>query len=159
MSEGCGNSSPGSVAVRQEARLTLTNRLDELKRLQEFVEAFCQRARLVHDMQHAIDLALTECVTNVISYAFCPDAVETVEVRLSWNGSQVEAEIIDAGRAFDPLKHPSVDISVPLEDKPIGGLGIHLMRRLMDRVSYVREGGKNRLTMTKFVTERPERPA
>lgn len=156
MSEGCKQGSPASVQSL-EARLTLFNRVEELKRLQSFVDEFCKSAGLSRETQHAIDLSLTEWLTNVISYGLDPGTGQTIDVRMSWNGAEVEIEVIDPGRPFDPVQHADVDTSVPLEEKPIGGLGIHLMRKMMDRINHDRVDGRNRLVMTKAVAVPPSK--
>ena len=69
------------------------------------------------------------------------------------------AEIIDNGRAFDPTAAPAPDLSLPLEQRDPGGLGIHLMRRMIDRVEYRRAGGENRLRLEKSAAARAGTPA
>lgn len=72
-----------------------------------------------------------------------------VSVKLGVNENALLARIADKGKAYNPLSRPPVDTSLPLEEKPIGGLGIHLMRQMMDELTYAREGQVNVLRMTK----------
>jgi anti-sigma regulatory factor (Ser/Thr protein kinase) len=94
-------------------------------------------------------LALVEWLTNVVAYSYEDEAEHRIRVRLTREDDCVRVEVQDDGRRFNPLEHPPTDISIPLAEKPIGGLGIHMIRHLMDSVHYKRRGGKNVLTMTK----------
>jgi anti-sigma regulatory factor (Ser/Thr protein kinase) len=133
--------------------LTLANRLSELPRLTGGIDAFVRAHRLVPSVSRALHLALLEHVTNVVEHG--GDAGGEVRVRL-WlepgEGSapgMVRAEVVDGGQAYNPLEHPEVDVTLPIEARPVGGLGIHLMRRLMDELEYRREGVGNVLRMGK----------
>lgn len=127
----------------------LRNQFAELRRVGERVQEFAQAQQLPQNIAQAIDLSLVEWITNIISYAY-PDAREHwIDVRLAMTPGEVRLEVTDDGREFNPLNHPPVDTDAPLETRPIGGLGIHMMRKLMDRVEYRREGAKNIVSMSK----------
>jgi anti-sigma regulatory factor (Ser/Thr protein kinase) len=134
------------------ARLVLGNAVTELDRLAGFIRQFGRNAQLPADFLLAVDLALTEWVTNIFSYGF-PDATSrpVVTIELSTSDTQFRAEIQDNGIAFNPLQHPLPDTSIPLEKKPIGGLGIFLIRKFMDEISYHRNSQTNSLTMLKGI--------
>lgn len=131
----------------------LRNDPAEARQLAAWVEDFARRARLPDAIRQAIDLALEECVTNVISYAWTDGQEHWLLIRfkadLDHGQGGAEVEIEDDGREFNPLTVPAVDVAQPLENRPIGGLGIHMVRQLMDRVTYRRENGRNILTLTK----------
>ncbi len=129
----------------------LRNDPAETRQIAEWLEAFAQHANLPAAVCNAFDLALEECVTNVISYAWNDGREHWVILRFLTDpqGGTAQAEIEDDGRAFNPLNAPPVDISQPLETRPIGGLGIHMVRQLMDQVAYRRQNGRNILTLTK----------
>jgi anti-sigma regulatory factor (Ser/Thr protein kinase) len=131
--------------------LILQNRTEEKERLRPALEEFARRHRLPPAVLQAADVALEEHVTNVIAYAYKDVAPHEIRIRLALENQSLQIEIEDDGRPYDPLSRPPVDTSVPLEEKPIGGLGIHLIRSLMDEVDYRREAGKNILRMTKRV--------
>ena len=122
--------------------------LAELERLGEEVRLFATAQKLPPSLAQAFDLSLAEWVTNIISYGYADAGEHWIQVRLSITDQQVRAEVMDDGREFDPLTHPPVDTSVPLETRAIGGLGIHMMRKLVDGVEYRREGAKNIVTLT-----------
>jgi anti-sigma regulatory factor (Ser/Thr protein kinase) len=129
--------------------IVLTNRPGEKPRLLKALEAFAAEHRLPAKVFQAADLALEEHVTNVLHYAYADTALHKICVRLSCDELALLVEVEDDGRAFNPLDQPRVDTSVPLEQRPVGGLGIHLMRQFMDTLDYRREGGRNILRMTK----------
>ena len=97
----------------------------------------------------AADLALEEHLTNILNYAYEDDRSHEIRVRLALEGDSITIEVEDDGRPFDPLQRPEVDTAVGLEAKPIGGLGIHLVRKFMDDVQYRRERDRNILRMRK----------
>lgn len=135
--------------MSERLELTLHCSLDEIPRLVEAVEGFFESNGLPLRMGMDLVLAIDEMATNVITYGYGDDAAATFDVIVSVDGSEVTVEIIDCGKPFNPLEIPEPDTGSSLEDRPIGGLGVHLARRLMTRVEYRRESGKNRLVMHK----------
>ena len=101
----------------------------------------------------AVDLAIDEVVTNVISYGFGDAAEHLIQVRLVLNSGELTLEVEDDGKPFDPLCQPPPNLTLALEDRPIGGLGIHLVRNLMDCTEYRRQHDRNLLIMRKKVPE------
>jgi anti-sigma regulatory factor (Ser/Thr protein kinase) len=100
-------------------------------------------------------LCLEEHITNVIQYGFGDSGLHEIVVSLALDQDCLVVEVKDDGKAFDPLKNPEVNTSVPLEKRPVGGLGIHLMRRFMDELKYRRTSGQNVLTMRKRLPGAP----
>ena len=92
-------------------------------------------------------------VTNCIKYAYDDAGEHTVEIVLSVADHAMTILVVDDGRPFDPLAAPSPDLSLPIEDRPIGGLGLHLLRQLADDVRYERRDGANRFTLIKRMPE------
>ncbi len=130
--------------------LTLTNDLAEIPRLAEAVEVFCEPfAPSMKDLL-AIQLALEETVTNVINHGYKehPAGTRTFTVELAApTPDRIRATITDEAPAYDPLARPEVDVSLPIEERPIGGLGVHLVKKLMHHASYERRDGKNVLVL------------
>ncbi len=127
----------------------LLNQPAELSRLHERVSAFAQEHRISEKAVASMELALEEHVTNIIHYAYSDKDPHWIRVRLRSEPTWLEVLVEDDGKAFDPLAHPAVDTTVPLEHKPVGGLGIHMMRQSIDEMTYRREAGKNILTLRK----------
>jgi len=129
--------------------LTLVNRSSELQRLASELERFAQNHRIPEPDIHAFSLSLDELVTNTIAYGYDDQGPHEIRVRLALANGRLSAEVEDDGRPFNPLTAPQPDLTSAVEDRPVGGLGIHLVRSLMDHVDYRRESGKNHLMMRK----------
>ncbi len=99
-------------------------------------------------------LAAEEVLTNVAKYAHDDGAEHWVRVTLGREGDDLTLRFADDGRPFDPLAAPPPDLSSPLEERPIGGVGVHLVRSLVDRVEYAHVGGENVLTLRRGVGPR-----
>ena len=127
----------------------LRNDLAETRHLGPWVEAFAQQAHLPPRIQSALDLSLVEWVTNIISYAYEDAQEHWITVRFRSRDGEVQVEIEDDGREFNPLTHPPADTTEPLETRAVGGLGIHMIRQLMNAAEYQRINGRNILTLTK----------
>ena len=135
----------GSITIR------LPVDLKEIERLNRIVRQFGELHEVPSRTLYAVNLALDEIVTNVVCYGFDNSANQELEARLSTHGGELETVVVDGGRAFNPLDAPVPDLSAPLDERALGGLGIHLVRSLMDRVEYCRENEKNVLTMHKRI--------
>src|SRR5262249_27689209 len=123
------------------------NRLAELERLSRFVDQFGERNGVGAEDLFAIKLALDEVVTNVIRYGHEDAGEHEIVIRIAREGGDLAVEVDDDGRPFDPLGVAEPDVDKPLEERPLGGLGIHLARKMTDRLQYRREGNRNVLTM------------
>jgi sigma-B regulation protein RsbU (phosphoserine phosphatase) len=131
--------------------LVLHNDIKQVSRLQDWLEAISPSLGIDESLLPGLNLALEEAVTNVIDYAYPEGAYGSLELDASRDGDELKFVLSDSGKAFDPTAKPEVDISASVEDRPIGGLGIHLVRQIMDSVSYERKEDMNILTMTKKI--------
>jgi anti-anti-sigma factor len=129
--------------------LHLANDLAAMAGLIDAVDRFGAAHRLPADIVNALQVAVDEVVTNAITHGYAPGARGEITVRLQHRPDRVEAEIEDDGAPFDPLQAPPPNLGLPAAERPIGGLGIHLVRNLMDKVSYVRRDGRNLLKLVK----------
>lgn len=127
--------------------LTLRNDLAELARLAEFIDTFCAPLQPSEKDRLALHLSLEEAVTNVVNHGYRDAQPHPISVTLGATGDRVTATITDESAPYDPLARPPVDTSAPLEERAVGGLGVHLMKKLMDDCHYERRGGKNILTL------------
>ncbi|HTN65638.1 MAG TPA: ATP-binding protein [Burkholderiaceae bacterium] len=128
-----------------ELVLELSSDVSELARLAEAVDSFGAAHALPARLVFNLNLVLEEVVVNVMHYAFADTGAHSIHVRLRFAGRRVEVEVRDAGNAFDPLSAPVPDLSLDLEQRQVGGLGVHFLRTLMDEVRYERRDGENRL--------------
>jgi anti-sigma regulatory factor (Ser/Thr protein kinase) len=131
--------------------LVLDNDIQELDKLEPFLNDFFERNKL--DMSHLpqMDLALEEAIANVIMYAYPEGEKGTVEIFLEMKEGLLQTCISDSGTPFNPLQQPEAKLSNSIEERPIGGLGIHLIKEIMDEVGYQHKDGKNMLTMIRKI--------
>ena len=134
--------------------LTLRNDPSEISRLVDRIGAFGAQAGLPPDVTFRLTLALDEIVSNVIRHGFDDSASHDITVELTVANGVVTATVQDDGAPFDPRKAPAPDLDAPLEDRQIGGLGMHLVRSTMDEIEYRREGDRNVLTVRTSVVAR-----
>ena len=131
-------------------RLIMKNEMTEVGRLRTFFFSVCREHNIDDDTAKTLNLALEEWVANVINYAYPKGMRGHVEVTADVSDDVLTLVIKDHGVAFDPTQHAEADIDAELEDRPIGGLGIHLVRTIMGIVEYQRTAdGYNRITLTK----------
>jgi anti-sigma regulatory factor (Ser/Thr protein kinase) len=134
-----------------ELAVTLANDLTEIPRLATLVESFFRDHGIDSGFAVNVNLALDEVLTNIISYGYRDASAHTINVTLVLEKDVVKATVEDDACAFDPRTALPPDIESPLEARPLGGLGVHLVRQLMDRIEYVRSNGRNRLVLWKFL--------
>lgn len=139
----------GKDASRPVLSRRLPNRLAAIAEAADEIAAFCETHGVPPSAIGHLNLALDEAMTNTINYGWPEGGEHEIALTLSVSGGTVLAEVADDGRAFDPLEVPPPDLDSDLESRPIGGLGVHFMKTLMDDVTYRREGGRNILTMRK----------
>ncbi|HSE87328.1 MAG TPA: SpoIIE family protein phosphatase, partial [Candidatus Binatia bacterium] len=135
--------------MTEHVEIKLSNKLSELDRVNQILAEFARRHGLAPHVGHDLNLALEEILTNIISYGYTDNREHEIKVRLSAQPGEVSVEIEDDGQPFNPLEAPEPDTTKPLEERTIGGLGIHLVRKLMDGLEYQRQQGKNLLVMKK----------
>ncbi len=136
-------------ATRLHRTLTLPCDVGEIPRLAEMVEEVCDEVSLAPAAAMQVNLALEEAVVNVMKYAY-PKGLES-DVTIDADAEWMTFVVSDSGQPFDPTIREEVDTTLPVEERPIGGLGIHLIRRLMDSINYERREGRNILTLRKRI--------
>jgi sigma-B regulation protein RsbU (phosphoserine phosphatase) len=133
---------------RERARaLRLTSERSEVGRADEWLRLYCRETGVAAEAEEDLRLALEEVLANVVSHGYGEGKAGEIEVRIALAGELVRLEIRDRAQPFNPLDAPPPDLAAPLDERPSGGLGVHLVRRLMDRVDYTREAGENRLVL------------
>ena len=134
-----------------ERHLILHNNIQQIPQLAGFVEEIAEEKHLDTSMAMGLNLALEEAVTNVILYAYPEGSDGQVDIEAIIREDSLEFIISDSGKPFDPLSVPKADTTLGVDERPIGGLGIYLVRSIMDTVSYERADGRNILSMTKKI--------
>lgn len=135
--------------VTFQRSLTLTNDLKRVPRLNEFIDEVCEANGFDMAVTMQINLAIEEAVVNVMNYAYPAGTKGDITIEAVSNGTDLRIVISDTGKPFDPTAKPEVDITLTAEDRKIGGLGIHLIRQIMDNINYERVDGHNVLTLIK----------
>ena len=126
---------------------SILNKIRDLSRIPDLVAQFAEEQGISEDVVFGLNVALDEMLSNIIKYGFTDDAIHEIHLRLSVAGPMLVAEIEDDGQPFDPCAAGPVDVDAPLEERKVGGLGIHIVRTLCAEVGYARTGGRNRLVM------------
>ena len=129
--------------------LILKNDVHEVSKLSSFLKSVVVKINIDPSLARKLRLAVEEAVVNVIDYAYPADTEGSIEVRMMWDGKKLKVMIIDSGVPFDPTVREKTDTTLSAEERQIGGLGILLVRELMDAMNYERMDGKNVLTLMK----------
>ncbi len=128
---------------------TIRNDLDGLAEAADTAISFLEANHAPQGAVFAAHLAIEEIVSNTIKYGYQDTRRHEMTIRLTLTENAMEIEITDDGNAFDPFAHPKPDFSLPSDLRPIGGLGIHLVRHMLDAYAYVRRDGQNIVRLTK----------
>ncbi|MBI3784037.1 MAG: SpoIIE family protein phosphatase [Deltaproteobacteria bacterium] len=134
--------------------ITLRNDLSELARVAALIDEFGEAHGVPAHAVFECNLALDEVLTNIISHGYGDEATHEIIARCHLGDGTWRFEIEDDARPFNPLSAAAPDLQQPFEERPIGGLGIHIVRRVMDELEYKREHDKNVLVMSKQITRR-----
>ena len=133
--------------------LTLTNDVREVAKLSSFQKSFYEKMNLETSLARQLRLAVEEAVVNVIEYAYPAGMEGSVEVTMMSDSHRLKVVINDSGVPFDPTAEKKADITLSAEERRVGGLGIHLVRELMDSINYERVNGHNILTLRKQINK------
>lgn len=134
-------------------KLTIPSSTQHLSEVRRFVERYAREAKLQDDVVDQFKLAVDEACTNVIEHAYCGDASCEIAVAVTITDARFTVVIRDDGRSFEPQSYQSPDLINLVQQRRDGGFGVHLMRRLMDRVEYRKRGRFNEVALTKYVEE------
>ena len=134
-----------------EESLTLKNDVKEVEALGAYVKQVCGHLSIDRSLTNKLRLAVEEAVVNVMEYAYPKDTTGYVNVKATSDGRRLKFIITDSGISFNPTEVTAADTSLSAEERPIGGLGILLVRELMDSINYERTDGKNVLTLSKTI--------
>jgi sigma-B regulation protein RsbU (phosphoserine phosphatase) len=135
--------------MKLQRSITLPNDIEKVPVLAEFVDEVCEIVGFDMSTTMGINLALEEAVVNVMSYAYQSGTTGNVNIEAIANETRLKFIISDWGTPFDPTAEKEVDTTLSAEERPIGGLGIHLVRQIMDSINYERIDGMNVLTLRK----------
>ena len=133
--------------------LTLSNNVQEIPQLNTFIDEVCESHDLDPMTSMEMNLALEEAVVNVMTYAYPEGTKGYVDISAQSDNGSLMFIISDSGKPFDPTTREEVDTSLPAEQREIGGLGIFLVRKMMDDIKYEYKDGHNILTLRKKLNQ------
>ena len=133
--------------VLSDPQLSLDGDLKELERLAVWIRQFCERHGLGVDVDFRLNLVLEELFTNAVRHGGSKGMIGAASIRMEARDGHVLVEYADRGSAFDPADAPAPDLSSPLEERRVGGLGLHFVRQMTSEFEYHRVGEWNRITM------------
>jgi serine/threonine-protein kinase RsbW len=138
-----------------QSRLIVRIDSSAMRQVDGFVTGFASQRGITTEEAHRILILIEELLTNLMKYGY-PDGREPgrAEITLAVNGDRVEIEFIDDGCAFDPFAGPPADLDQPVESRPLGGLGLHLLRSMCDETRYERRGDRNVVRLTRKIAPR-----
>ncbi len=143
-----GVSAPGGT-VRE---MTCEAKVENIPAVTDFVNAVLEEAGCPMKAQIQIDMAIDELFANIAQYAYAPGAGQaTVRVTVDPEAKMASVTFVDSGAPFDPLAKPDPNVSLPAQERAIGGLGIYLVKQTMDAVDYAYTDGRNELTIQKRI--------
>jgi serine/threonine-protein kinase RsbW len=129
--------------------IVLKNDLSEIQRLKQEITDLGKRIDLSGEVLYDIRLALEEAITNIISYAFDDDSEHRIDITIEARADMLIMAIEDDGRSFNPTEYYNADLEKPFDERGTGGMGIHILRTLMDKVEYKLHQGRNVLIIRK----------
>ena len=131
--------------------LKLKNRMEELEHVNQFVEEIGEELGLDMELQMNLNLVIEEMVVNVISYAYPEGKEADIELVAESDGKELTFVLSDQGKEFDPTLREAADMDVNPAERELGGMGIFIVKNIMNKVTYQRLEGKNLLTMKKEI--------
>ena len=136
--------------------ISLVNDLREIAAAAAKIDAFCEEQGLAPQTAYALNLSIDEILTNTISYGYDDDEQHRIGLSLRKEGDVLVVEIVDDGRAFDSSLASDPDIDSSLEERALGGLGLFLVQKMMDDVTYQRRDELNVITLRKNTAQQAE---
>ncbi len=141
-------------ALIAERRIVIKNHLPEIAVVNEKFEAFAEKFDVPRPLAMKFDIIFDEVLNNIITYAYNDDGDHDIEIRMELAGDRLIVTIADDGAPFNPLSLAVPRTDQTLEDREVGGIGIHLVRNLVDNVSYQRRIDKNVLTLMSHLQQK-----
>ena len=139
------------MGTRKNKQFVIENQIKELSSLAEKIEKIAEEWNLSPALAMNLNLVIEEALSNIIFYAFNDKNKHEIKISVSIDNKTLTIKITDDGIPFNPLKHEQPDITLPAEERPVGGLGIFLMSQIMDEMHYTRNNNENMLTLKKSI--------
>lgn len=130
--------------------LVIEARVENLAQVLAFVDELLESVSCPRRSRLQIDIAVEEIFVNIARYAYAPETGYAVLRGETGDGPSVTLTFLDRGMPYDPLARKDPDVTLPAEEREIGGLGVFMVKKTMDEVSYAYENGQNILTIKKY---------
>ena len=153
-----GRAGEGAMSKAETTRNSMTLRADgaAMGAIRDFIAAFAAANRFSDDDRARVLIVVEEHVTNIVKYGYPAGAQPgSIEINLALEGDQLTIGIADDGQEFDPFNQPGPDLDESLEDRPIGRLGLHIIKSLTDEARYDRVGNRNVVKLVRRVACAP----
>lgn len=142
--------------MTQFSSIKLKNEIEQIKILTQKLDELEHLWNLPKDVGFDLNLSLEELITNTMFYGYDDGNEHFIEINFIIEKDFIKVEILDDGNEFNPLLLPEPDLTIPLNERRIGGLGIFLVKRIMDNVEYHRINSKNQLILIKSIKKKVE---
>jgi serine/threonine-protein kinase RsbW len=136
---------------RRNKQFVIENQITELTSLAGKVDELAEEWEISQALAMKINLAIEEAVSNIIFYGFADERKHEIEISITLDNNWLTINITDDGVPFNPLEQQQPDVTLPAEERPVGGLGIFLISQIMDEMHYTRKGNLNILTLNKTI--------
>jgi serine/threonine-protein kinase RsbW len=144
--------------VQQTFKLSVPSDTANLSMVRDFIERAARRSPIESAELSKLTLAVDEACANVIEHAHGNDAAKELTIRVSFDDTRVEVDVIDSGRSFDPTQHAPISLKDLASRRKDGGMGIRIMQMATDELSYsLDDDGHNRLRLVKHIRRNDER--
>jgi serine/threonine-protein kinase RsbW len=135
--------------MQKHKQLKIRNDINELNRVVAFLDNLEEEWKFPANLKTSFNLVLEEALTNIIFYAYEKNTENEIILEFEMEENQLKIILKDNGKPYDPTQQEDPDINLSAEDRPIGGLGIFLIKQMMNQVSYQRRENTNQLTLVK----------
>ena len=133
--------------------ICIKNKVSELEKVAQFIEEISEELGLSMELQMNLNLVMEEMVSNVIFYAYPEGEDAEIELLAKSDGKELTFVLSDQGKEFDPTAKEDANPDINPADREIGGMGIFIVKNIMNKVTYQRLEGRNLLTMTKGIED------
>ncbi len=132
--------------------IILDNEIAEIQQLKATITEYGATHDIASEVIQDVNLVLEEAISNIMFYGYEDEKTHQIAVKLDLHDNSLEIDISDDAKAYNPLETPAPDLEIPFDEREIGGMGVHLMRTIMDDMAYTRKANQNILHLTKHLS-------
>ncbi len=132
-------------------KIIIKNQISEIRKVNDLVEEISKPWNLPMNIEAQLNLVFDELLSNIIKYAFKDNAKHNIEINFEKKDQKIYIEVVDDGVEFNPLDYPEPKLNPDLSERDIGGLGIHIVKKLTHEYFYNRDNGHNSQVLVKYL--------